>query len=417
MLERIRRLRALREERLLEGRRHILVPSDDPVVPSSDESPTEAPDSQSPSPPTTRAFPSGGRSRLPIAPAGLPLDRQSPFYVGFVGALGVLVAIGLVAAVRQLDTVLTLLLVALFLTLALNPLVEFLIRRGMGRGPSVTLVFGGLVLVFTILGSVVTPPVVEQGTELAQRAPVYLDNLLAQSWVKDIDLNYHVISRAQEEISKRITDGTFMSQVFGGVLDAGKALAAGVFSTLTVLILTLYFLVCLPGLKSAAFALVPASRRPRVVSLSEEVMRRVGSYAIGQVAVASVNAFFSWMMMLIVGIPYAAVLAVAVGFLGLVPMIGATLGAVIVALVALFDDPKKAVIAIIYYVIYQQLENYAVMPRIMQRTVSVPGAVTIVAAMTGGTLLGMLGALIAIPAAAGALLIYEEVIVPRQNQY
>ena len=146
-------------------------------------------------------------------------------------------------------------------------------------------------------------------------------------------------------------------------------------------------------------------------------MRRVGSYAIGQVAVASVNAFFSWLMMLVVGIPYAAVLAVAVGFLGLVPMVGATLGAVVVGIVALFDEPKKAIIAIIYYIVYQQLENYAVMPRIMQRTVSVPGAVTVVAAMTGGALLGMLGALIAIPAAAGLLLIYEEVIVPRQDQY
>ncbi|HEX2704826.1 MAG TPA: AI-2E family transporter, partial [Candidatus Lustribacter sp.] len=180
---------------------------------------------------------------------------------------------------------------------------------------------------------------------------------------------------------------------------------------------SLYFLSSLPTLKSAFFALIPASRRPRVIPLSEEVMRRVGSYAIGQVAVAAVNAFFSWAMMLIVGIPYAAVLAVAVGFLGLVPMIGASLGAVCVGTVALFDEPRKAIIAILYYIIYQQLENYAVMPRIMQRTVSVPGAVTVVAALAGGTLLGMLGALLAIPAAAGFLLIYEEVIVPRQDHH
>jgi predicted PurR-regulated permease PerM len=122
-------------------------------------------------------------------------------------------------------------------------------------------------------------------------------------------------------------------------------------------------------------------------------------------------------MMTIVDIPYAAVLAVAVGLLGLIPMVGATMGAVVVATVAVFDDPKKAVIAIVYFIIYQQTENYFVAPRIMQRTVSVPGAVTVVAALVGGALLGILGALLAIPAAAGLLLLYEEVLVPRQRRH
>ena len=180
--------------------------------------------------------------------------------------------------------------------------------------------------------------------------------------------------------------------------------------------LTLYFLVSLPKVKHAAYGMVPASRRPRVISLSEEIMRRVGGYAIGQVAVATINAILSWIMMSIVGIRYAAVLAVAVGFLGLLPMVGASLGAAVVAMVAFFDDPKKAAIALIYYVVYQQLENYVVAPRIMQRTVSVPGAVTVVAALVGATLLGLLGALLAIPVAAGLLLIYEEVLVPRQQE-
>ena len=140
----------------------------------------------------------------------------------------------------------------------------------------------------------------------------------------------------------------------------------------------------------------------------------MGSYAIGQVAVATLNATCSWVMMTLLGIPYAAVLAVMVGFLGLIPMIGATIGAILVSVVAFFIDPQYAIVTIVYYVIYQQLENYVVMPRIMQRTVSVPGAVTVVAALIGGTLLGVLGALLAIPVAAGLLLIYDEVLVPRQ---
>jgi predicted PurR-regulated permease PerM len=154
-----------------------------------------------------------------------------------------------------------------------------------------------------------------------------------------------------------------------------------------------------------------------VISLSEEIMRRTGSYAIGQVAVATINAICSWVMMMVVGIPYAAVLAVAVGFLGLVPMVGATIGAAVVVLVALFTNTQDAVIAGIYYLVYQQVENYVVAPKIMQRTVSVPGAVTVVAALAGGTLLGVLGALLAIPVAAGLLLLYEEVLLPRQRRH
>ena len=354
--------------------------------------------------------------RRPFGQAGRPLNRQSPFYVGFVGAIGVLAAYALWQAVSSLGTVLTLLTVAFFLTLALNPVVEFLVRRGLRRGGAVAAVFALAVGAFVLLGFVVVPPVTQQAGELAQSAPVYVNEVLNNPRVQDIDQHYQVIDKIQEEVNKRLTDSDFMSQVAGGVLGAGRIVAEGIFSTLTVLVLTLYFLSSLPTLKQAAYAVVPASRRPRVISLSEEIMRRVGSYAIGQVVVAAVNAFCAWIMMSIVGIPYAAVLAVAVGFLGLVPMVGATLGAVLVAVVALFDDPTKAIIALVYFIVYQQTENYLVAPRIMQRTVSVPGAVTIVAALIGGTLLGMLGALLAIPAAAGLLLLYDEVLVPRQRR-
>lgn len=348
--------------------------------------------------------------------AGQPLNRHSPFYVGFVGAFGVLVAYTLFNAIGRLTQVITLLLVAFFLTLALNPLVEWLTRRGVRRAWAVTLIFLGLTGLFVALGFLVVPPVATQGGDLAKNAPDYLNSLLNNRLVKNFDSHYHVLDKFQAEFQKRVTDSSFMSQLFGGVLGAGKAVLSGFFAFFTVLILTLYFLASLPAIKRAAYGMVPASRRPRFISLTEEILRRVGSYAIGQVAVAGINAFASWIMMSIVGIPYAAVLAVAVGILGLVPLVGASLGAAVVCTVAFFDEPKKAIIALVYYVVYQQIENYVVAPRIMQRTVSVPGAITIVAALIGGTLLGMLGALLAIPIAAGLLLIYEEVLLPRQRR-
>jgi predicted PurR-regulated permease PerM len=357
-----------------------------------------------------------GRGRR-YGQAGRPLNRQSPFYMGFVGGIGVLTALLLWQTLGRLTTVLTLVVIAFFLALTLNPLVEFLTRHGLRRGGAVALVFAGVVAVFTLLGLVVVPPVITQGTDLAQKAPDYLDQILRSSFVKDLDQHYGVVDKIQDEFNKRITDGNFLSQVFGGVLGVGAAVIGGIFQTFTVLVLTLFLLASFPRVKQGAYAIVPASRRPRVISLSEEIMRRTGSYAIGQVAVATINAICSWIMMMIVGIPYAAVLAVAVGFLGLIPMVGATAGAAVVCLVAIFDEPKKAVIALIYYVVYQQVENYVVAPRIMQRTVSVPGAVTVVAALAGGTLLGVLGALLAIPVAAGLLLLYEEVLLPRQRRH
>ena len=305
--------------------------------------------------------------------AGRPLNRQSPFYMGFVGAIGVLSALLLWHTLGRLTTVVTLVIVAFFLTLALNPLVETLTRRGVRRAGAVAVVFAGLVGVFALLGVVVVPPVISQGTELVGAAPDWLDQILKSRWVQDLDRHYDVVDKVQAEFNKRLTDGNFLSQIFGGVLGVGAAVIGGIFQAFTVLVLTLFLLGSLPRVKQAAYAIVPASRRPRVISLSEEIMRRTGSYAIGQVAVATINAICSWVMMMIVGIPYAAVLAVAVGFLGLIPMVGATIGAALVCLVAVFDEPKKAIIAAIYYVVYQQLENYVVAPKIMQRTVSVPG--------------------------------------------
>jgi predicted PurR-regulated permease PerM len=349
--------------------------------------------------------------------AGRPLNRQSPFYMGFVGAIGVLSALLIWQVLGRLTTTITLVVVAFFLTLALNPLVEWLTRQSVARGLAVGIVFIGAVVVFALLGLLVVPPVVTQGSDLLQKAPDWLDQVLNSDFVRRIDREYDVVDRIQAEATKRLSDGNFISTVFGGVLGVGAAVVGGLFQTFTVLVLTLFLLASFPRVKQAAYAMVPASRRPRVMSLSEEIMRRTGSYAIGQVAVATINAVCSWIMMLIVGIPYAAVLAVAVGFLGLIPMVGATIGAAVVCAVALFDEPRKAVIALVYYVVYQQLENYVVAPRIMQRTVSVPGAVTVVAALAGGTLLGVLGALLAIPVAAGLLLLYEEVLLPRQRRH
>lgn len=342
------------------------------------------------------------------------LTVTSPFMFGFFGALGVLVAWWLAQNVTRLSSVITFVLVAVFLTLALNPIVESLTRRGLSRAAGVFTVFLGMVGVLALIGFLVVPPIVSETSTLVERMPEYLDDLSTQAWVSQLDSRYDISNRFDAEIEKRLADSNFISMVFGGVLGAAGWVAGGLIGGFTALVLTLYFLAALPTVKDAAYKVVPQSRRPRVIGLAEEIMHRVGGYALGQVAVASINATCSWIMMTLLGVPYAAVLAVLVGLLGLIPLVGATLGAVIVALVALSQGLPIAVVVVIYYVIYQQIENYVIVPRIMSRTVSVPGAVTVVAVLAGGTLMGVLGALIAIPVAAGLLLLYNEVVVPRQ---
>jgi predicted PurR-regulated permease PerM len=347
---------------------------------------------------------------------GPPINRNGPFYFGFVAAIGVLLAYQLMKIIADLSQTITLVVIAAFLAVGLDPVVRWLQRRGLGRGSAVAIVFIGVIGIFAGFGAIIIPDIVDQATQLIDSAPDQIDSLTKTPWINDLNAQYGVIDNLSKQIRDRASSGDTVMQVFGGVLGAGKAVLSGLASTFTVLILTLYFLASLNSIAEAGYRLVPRSRRDRVRKLGDEIIKRIGGYVAGQVAVASINAFCSFIMMSILGVPYAAVLAFVVGVLGLIPLVGATLGAVLVALVGLFQSVQIAVIVAIYYVIYQQVENYVIAPRIMARTVSVPGAVALIAAFGGGALLGVLGALIAIPIAAAILLIIQEVLIPRQEQ-
>ena len=141
--------------------------------------------------------------------AGRPLNRQSPFYVGFVGAFGVIIALGLWHLIGRLSTVITLIVVAFFLTLALDPIVTSLTRRDIKRPAAVSIVFAGVLVVFTLIGLLVVPPVVEQGTQLVQDAPGYVDSVLDSRVVRQVDRDYQVVDKISEEFNKRLTRGKY----------------------------------------------------------------------------------------------------------------------------------------------------------------------------------------------------------------
>lgn len=347
---------------------------------------------------------------------GRAFNRNHPFYLGFVGAFGVLIAYGLWQVLGQLSQVITLLVVSLFLALGLEPLVQWLEKRGLPRSAAIGTVFVAVILLVGSFISAIVPLIVGQATDLAGQVPASIETVQQQAWFMDLDSRFDVVSRITNEIEARATSGETVTALFGGVFGASAAVLSGFFSTFTVLVLTLYFLASLRGTRAAAYRMVPRSRRERIELLGDEISKRIGGYVIGQITIATINAVASYVVMLVVGVPYSLVLAVTVGIFGLIPLVGATIGAVIVVVVALFGSVTDALIMAGYYIAYQQLENYVIAPRIMQRAVAVPGAVAIVAALAGGSLLGILGALIAIPLAAGVLLVVQEVVMPRQDR-
>ncbi|GLY17857.1 AI-2E family transporter [Kineosporia rhizophila] len=347
---------------------------------------------------------------------GPPINRNGPFYFGFVATIGGLLAWQLMKIVTDLSQTITLVVIAVFLAVGLDPLVRFLQRRGLSRNSSVGIVCIAVLSLFGGFAAIVIPDMVDQATELIDSAPDQIDNLTKTPWINELNAEYGVIDNLSQQIRDRASSGDTVMQVFGGVLGAGRAVLSGLASTFTVLILTLYFLASLNSIAEAGYRLVPRSRRDRVRRLGDEILRRIGGYVAGQVAVATINAVASFVMMTVLGIPYAAVLAFVVGLLGLIPLVGATIGAVIVIIVGLFQSLQVAIVVGVYYLIYQQVENYLIAPRIMSRTVAVPGAVALIAAFGGGALLGVLGALIAIPIAAAILLIIQEVVIPRQER-
>jgi predicted PurR-regulated permease PerM len=353
----------------------------------------------------------GGPSYL--GEPGPPLDHRAPFFVGFVGAAGALIAFWLLTNIAAIGSTLILIVVALFLAAGLNPAVTFFERRGLRRSHSVILVIICVLIALVLFLVAIVPVITDQVRSITDQAPEWLDRLQHNQTVQDLDDEYDVISKIRDYV----TGGDFVSTLFGGALGIGLAVLGALFNGFIILVLTLYFLSSLDDTKAALYRLAPASRRDRVTRLGDRIFESVGGYVSGAFIVAMCAGISSLVFLFAVGLGnYAVALAFVVALLDVIPMIGATIGAVIVTAIAFAEDPKIGIACIIFYVIYQQVENYLIYPRVMSKSVDVPGAVTVIAALVGAALLGVVGALLAIPTAAAILMLTREVFVRRQDQ-
>lgn len=347
---------------------------------------------------------------------------HNAFRLGLFGGLGVLVAVLIGGGVAALATILTYVGAALFLALGVDPAVSFLERHGFKRSLAILTVLIGILAVFAGLILAIVPVIVEQVNNLIEAGPRLIESIdqaaLEEWWNETLPwLPY-------DEAFKNVQDwlGDNVSVITGGVLQSVFAIFSGVFGAIIVLILTLYFVASLSTLKRGIYQLVPASKRETFIDISEEIATSVGRYVLGQVLLGLTNGILTFLFLTVLGliigpIEYTALLAFIAFLFSLIPLVGTITGSIIITLaVWLFDGWPAVLIVAIWYLIYMQVEAYVLSPKIMNRAVKVPGVVVVIAALAGGTLLGILGALVAIPVAAAILLIINRVVVPRQNE-
>lgn len=338
------------------------------------------------------------------------LLRMGPFAIGFFFTLGAMLAYGLTMAMWSLKDVIVIVVASLFIALGLNRLVDWLQRRGLKRGISLAIVALGVIVVLAVGSSVLVPLLVTQSVNVWNNAPQYLQRLRENEQFADLDRRYKII----EQITKFLTSEGAATNMFGGLLGTGKVIANVVTYTTMLVFLTASFLFTMPQIKNAIYELAPKSRRPRAKYLVDEMFRRIGGYLMGMFVVATIAATCAFMMMMFVGLgQYALALAFVVAMFAFVPLVGSLISMVIIAIMALSVSPTAALIVIIYFLAYSQVDAYVLQPRIMSRQVSVPGATVILGAIAGGTLFGVVGALIAVPTVAALLLLYREVLLPQ----
>lgn len=365
----------------------------------------------------------------PAAPAGAaePLRRtarqrrvlgrlDAPFRTGFLLTLGALTAFAVGLAIQDLAAVVIYIVVAIFIALGLNPVVLTLEKRGMPRAGAVATTFGMVVAVLALVLSLVIPTIVDQIAQFVQAVPTMIRDFQAGTtyqWLEEYfsDSLGGIIT----EIQSFLTNPGNIAAIGGGALQFGVSIINAGSGLIVVLVLTLYFVVSLPQMTTAMYSLAPARDRSKLADLTEQITSSVGSYVGGMIILALINGALVGVLYVLLGLPFALLMGVAALCITLIPMIGSVLFWVIGTGMALFTSPTSAIIFAIVYLVYMQVEAYVLTPRIMNRAVSVPGPLVIISAVAGGSLLGLLGAFIAIPVTASILLIIRQVWVPRQN--
>ena len=342
---------------------------------------------------------------------GRPVNRRSPFMIGLTAAFGVAVAYGLIELILKSRSVLILVFLAFFIASGLDPIVGWLVRHRVPRWAAVLIVIvGALAVIGGFLASAI-PPLASEATSLAHQIPHYLKDLQDKnSQLGKLNTKYQI----QDRLTKLLTSGS--GSLVGGVLGAGALVIGTVSEILAIGVLSIYFLAGLPQIKLFTYRLIPHSRRPRAILIGDEIFAKVGGYMLGSFITAVIAGVGTFVWLFAWGVPYPLLLATFVAILDLIPVIGSTVGGVVVSLVALTVSLPVALATLGFYIFYRLAEDYLIVPRIQGRTVELPALASLIAVLIGGVLLGIVGVLVAIPVAAAIRLLLQEVAFPRLDK-
>jgi len=303
------------------------------------------------------------------------------------------------------------LLIAAFLAVALSPPVNWLNRR-MKRGLAIALVYLGLLLVPVLLIALIVPPLITEANNFADNVPRYADDVTEyvqkNKRLREINEDYDITSKLEEEASKLPSR---LGGAAGTLRDIGFGIVNSLFALLTILVMTAFLLGSGRRWTDAFINSRPAHQRERLRRSRDNMASAVGGYMAGALTIAMIAGIATYIVLLILGVPFRGPLAVIAGLFSLIPLVGATVAAVLIGIVTLFEDfPTATIIWAIWAVVYQQLENHLIQPQIQKRTVNVHPFLTIVAVLFGGTLLGVMGAIVAIPVAASIQILLREYV-------
>lgn len=308
---------------------------------------------------------------------------------------------------------------AIFIALGLDPIVRRLEAWGIKRNIGVIVVLAGFAGAVAALVMSIGPIISEQATKFVQYAPNIYQNTIDSDWYHELDQRFNISSWVNENVPKFLESTFSSSQVnsfMSSLLSAGSTLAQSVTGVIIVLFLSLYFLTSMNTIKAWGVRLAPGSKRARVKYITDKITDSVGNYVMGQAMVAICNALFAFFTMLFLGFSFPQLMAIVILILAFIPLVGGVVALILTSLILLTQGWSMALWFAVAYFLYLQVEAYLISPRIMARAVSVPAGVAIISVAAGGALWGVLGALIAIPAAASMLILVREVFIPRQDQ-
>ena len=311
--------------------------------------------------------------------------------------------------------VLSWVVIALFLALALDPLVGFIERRTrLGRGASIGLAYLLILIVIAAVGATFIPKLVDEVNGFVQATPNYVHDLThGRGRLGFLERKYHIVEKVREQVNKG--GATRVLGLSGAALSVTKSIISIVAATVTIVFLTFFMLLEGRAWVERAYSLFPESSRPRWRRVGEDIYRTVGGYVTGNLLISLIAGATITIVLLVMGVPYAVALGLLVAVLDLIPLAGATVAGIVVVLVAFLHSVPAGIVVLVFFIVYQQIENHWLQPVIYGRTVQLSPLMVLISVLVGAELAGILGALAAIPVAGSIQVIVRDQLAARRS--